>query len=159
MGDSLEEDPITILIWPVVFDPWSQVLALADIEGLELVTAVRDRLNTGARDSNTPTHRESLHVQEVEADAAKGRIGDGGAAKRHVQIRQLRALEGKHFGCGVGQSATKRLYHVSICLTIMIGAKDLPSQAPVVVLQHSLDRRLRYPLGRCNPPRLAFAGW
>jgi hypothetical protein len=56
-GDSFEFDSRLVVNSTAVLKPGSKILALTDIESLELVAALRNGLNTNSSHSNTPTDR------------------------------------------------------------------------------------------------------
>lgn len=54
--NSLEFDPGLISHWPIIFEPRREVLALADIEGLELMAAFSYSFNADPGDSNAASY-------------------------------------------------------------------------------------------------------
>lgn len=53
------------------FEPAVEVLALADIEQLQISATLHYRLNTGASDPNTATHAELTKFEEMERNATE----------------------------------------------------------------------------------------
>lgn len=58
--ECLKANPVLVFGGPTLSDPGIEILALADIKRLKLVTPVRNRFNADASDSNTTTDRETL---------------------------------------------------------------------------------------------------
>jgi hypothetical protein len=87
--DRLEPDAAPAL--PHHFDaarvqPAAQILALADVEELQVPTALDDGFNARARDAHAAAHAEIAQLEQVQRYAAQGRVRDGGAAEGEVEV-------------------------------------------------------------------------
>ena len=60
--DGIKAYPVFILARPTVFEPRCEVLALTDIEGLELGTPICHCFNTVASDSDAATDRKVFQM-------------------------------------------------------------------------------------------------
>ena len=70
LHDCLKANPVLVFERPALLKPRVEILALTDIERLELITPVRNRLDANASDSDTATNRETFQVQEMKTNAA-----------------------------------------------------------------------------------------
>lgn len=90
-----------------VVNPSAQVLALADVEFLEVAAAFKDCLNTSARDTDAATDGKIFKFKEVQADAAERAVGHGRAAEREIQVGKHGTTKSKNLSCRVGESTAE----------------------------------------------------
>lgn len=112
-----------------VVDPSAQVLALANVEFLEIAAAFENRFNAGTRDTNATTDRKIFQFKEVQADAAERAVGDRRTAECEVEVREHWAAQGENFRGRVGKGTTERLKAALAVIESRRALKDSPDQA------------------------------
>jgi len=94
---------------PARLEPPRQILALADIEHLQLRAPLHDGLDAHARDAHAAAHAQPPQLQQMQADGAQRRVRHRRAAERQLERLQLRAAEREDLRRRVRQRAAERL--------------------------------------------------
>ena len=98
VSNSLKSDGAADSAHAASIKPRLQILALRDVEEVELAAAVDDGLDAGAGDAHAAAHGQLLQLEQVQAQAAHRAVRDGAAAEGEVEVRQAGAAEGEDLG-------------------------------------------------------------
>lgn len=96
----------TPLLTPAI-QPLLQILTLTHIEALQLGAALHYSLNAYPCDTNAAANGEFPELEEMQADATEGGVGDGGAAEGEFEGCELWTTEREDLGCRVGEGAAE----------------------------------------------------
>jgi hypothetical protein len=89
IGNGFELDVSAALAYHVDaarVEPAPQILALTDVEELQVSAAFHDGFDACARYSDATAHAQVAEFEEMERDATQRSIGDGGAAEGEVEV-------------------------------------------------------------------------
>ncbi len=109
-GNGLEHNPFRAFAQTSRFQPLMNIFALANVKSLKLVAAVHNGVNASARNSHTSSYGEFAKIEQMKSKATQRRVRDSRAAKREIQVGQLRASESQDLGCRIRKGTTKGLW-------------------------------------------------